>query len=54
MKRTLSILLQMGLLLLGGGLLFAGPLGAAWPYVAATGVALVALHTAVVVWRLVR
>ncbi|MBK7615087.1 MAG: hypothetical protein KA375_06375 [Vitreoscilla sp.] len=54
MNQPLPLLRQAGLLLLGCGILFAGKLGEAWPYVVATGVAMVALHTAAMVWRLLR
>ncbi len=47
-------MLQIGLLLLSGGVVFAGTLGDAWPYVAAAGAALVALRAAAMALGLLR
>lgn len=47
-----SVIAQLGVLLLLGSVVFAGTLGAAWPYVAAAGVGMLVLRAAAAWWRM--
>lgn len=53
-RRDRSITVQLGVLLLLVAVVCAGALRSAWPYMAAAGAGLVALHVAAVMWRWLR